>query len=74
MSKIYKVTYRDTGKAHIPNMAVYQEIYDRSVKDSDVFWAEQAERVPTVEYLIQPHNESIPLPITRLCPHKSYSF
>ena len=31
------------AKAHISSMAQYQEMYDRSVNDSDAFWLEQAE-------------------------------
>jgi len=43
--KVYKPNYRDAKKAHIPNMTFYKRIYDKSVKDSDGFWAEQAERL-----------------------------
>ena len=34
-----------TKNAHIKSMEQYQEMYDRSVKDQDAFWAEQAERL-----------------------------
>lgn len=34
-----------TANAHIKSMEQYQEMYDRSVKDPDGFWAEQAERI-----------------------------
>lgn len=43
--KIFKPNYRDAEKAHIPNMNVYQEMYDKSVKDPEGFWAKQAERL-----------------------------
>ena len=43
--KVFKPNYRDAEKAHIPNMNVYQEMYDKSVKDPDGFWAKQAERL-----------------------------
>ncbi len=43
--KIFKPNYRDAEKAHIPNMKVYQEMYDKSVKDPEGFWAKQAERL-----------------------------
>ncbi|MCE5317831.1 MAG: acetate--CoA ligase [Parachlamydia sp.] len=45
-------------KAHIPRFQQYQELYDRSIQDSEAFWLEQAEtldwfKAPTVacEYL-----------------------
>ena len=43
--KVFKPNYRDAEKAHIPNMNVYKELYDNSVKDPDEFWAKQAERL-----------------------------
>ena len=43
--KVFKPIYRDAEKAHIPNMNTYQEMYDKSVKDPDGFWAKQAERL-----------------------------
>ena len=43
--KVFKPNYRDAEKAHIPNMNAYQEMYDKSVKDPDGFWAKQAERL-----------------------------
>ena len=43
--KVFKPNYRDAEKAHIPNMNTYQEIYDKSVKNPDGFWAKQAERL-----------------------------
>ncbi|RMZ50068.1 acetate--CoA ligase [Candidatus Marinimicrobia bacterium PRS2] len=43
--KIFKPNYRDAEKAHIPNMNVYQKMYDKSVKDPEGFWAKQAERL-----------------------------
>ncbi|HIB14444.1 MAG TPA: acetyl-coenzyme A synthetase, partial [Candidatus Marinimicrobia bacterium] len=43
--KVFKPNYRDAEKAHIPNMNTYQEMYDKSVKDPDGFWAKQAERL-----------------------------
>ena len=43
--KVFKPNYRDAEKAHIPNMNVYQEMYDKSVKDPEGFRAKQAERL-----------------------------
>ncbi len=45
MSRVFKPDYRDAAKAHIPNMDVYRELYEKSVNDPDTFWAEQAERI-----------------------------
>jgi len=47
--KVFKPIYRDAEKAHIPNMNTYQEMYDKSVKDPDGFWAEQAERLDWIK-------------------------
>jgi len=47
--KVFKPNYRDAEKAHIPNMNAYQEMYDKSVKDPDGFWAEQAERLDWIK-------------------------
>jgi len=43
--KVFKPDYRDTEKSHIPDMTAYKELYDKSVKDPEGFWAEQAERL-----------------------------
>ena len=43
--KVFKPDYRDTKKSHIPNMSAYKGLYDKSVKDPEGFWAEQAERL-----------------------------
>ena len=43
--KVFKPNYRDAEKAHIPNMETYRKIYDRSVKDPEGFWADQADRL-----------------------------
>ena len=47
--KVFKPNYRDVEKAHIPNMTAYKKIYDKSVKDPDGFWAEQAERLDWIK-------------------------
>ena len=39
------------AKAHVSSMAQYQEMYDRSVNDSDAFWLEQAE---TLDWVTKP--------------------
>ena len=44
-TKIYKPSYRDSEKSHIQNMNEYKKLYDRSIKDPEDFWAEQAERL-----------------------------
>ena len=43
--KVFKPDYRDTEKSHIPDMTAYKGLYDKSVKDPEGFWAEQAERL-----------------------------
>ena len=43
--KVFKPDYRDTEKSHIPDMTAYKRLYDKSVKDPEGFWAEQAERL-----------------------------
>ena len=43
--KLFKPNYRDTEKSHIPNMTLYREMYKRSVRDPEGFWAEQADRL-----------------------------
>ena len=43
--KLFKPNYRDSEKSHIPDMTLYKEMYERSVKDPKGFWAEQAERL-----------------------------
>ena len=43
--KLFKPNYRDSEKSHIRDMTSYKEIYERSVKDPEGFWAEQAERL-----------------------------
>ena len=43
--KVFKPDYRDTEKSHIPDMSAYKRLYDKSVKDPEGFWAEQAERL-----------------------------
>ena len=47
--KVFKPNYRDAEKAHIPNMTAYKKKYDKSVKDPDGFWAEQAERLDWIK-------------------------
>jgi len=47
--KVFKPNYRDAEKAHIPNMNGYQEMYDKSVKDPEGFWSEQAERLDWIK-------------------------
>ena len=44
-TKVFTPEYRDAKKAHIPNIQTYKERYDRSIKDPEGFWAEQAERL-----------------------------
>ena len=44
-TNILTPVYKDSKKAHIPNIQAYKEIYDNSIKDPDRFWAEQAERL-----------------------------
>ena len=41
--KIYAVPEAFAAKANV-NQQQYQEMYSRSVKDPDGFWAEQAEK------------------------------
>jgi acetyl-CoA synthetase len=41
-AKIYKPSYRDSEKSHIQNMNEYKNLYDRSIKNPEDFWAEQA--------------------------------
>ena len=43
--KVFKPDYRDTEKSHIPDMTAYKGLYDKSIKDPEGFWAEQAERL-----------------------------
>ncbi len=43
--KTYKPSYRDSEKSHIQNMNEYKNLYDRSIKNPEDFWAEQAERL-----------------------------
>ena len=43
--KLFKPNYRDTEKSHIPNMTLYREMYKRSVRDPEGFWAEKADRL-----------------------------
>ena len=43
--KVFKPVYRDTEKSHIPDMTAYKGLYDKSIKDPEGFWAEQAERL-----------------------------
>ena len=43
--KVFKPDYRDAEKSHIPDMTTYRRLYDKSVKDPEGFWAEQAERL-----------------------------
>ena len=47
--KVFKPNYRDAEKAHIPNMTAYKKKYDKSVKNPDGFWAEQAERLDWIK-------------------------
>ena len=47
--KVFKPIYRDAEKAHIPNMTAYKKKYDKSVKNPDGFWAEQAERLDWIK-------------------------
>ena len=42
---VFTPEYRDAKKAHIPNIQTYKERYDRSIKNPEGFWAEQAERL-----------------------------
>jgi len=44
-TKTFTPVYRDAKKAHISNIEAYKEIYNNSIKDSDGFWAEQANRL-----------------------------
>ena len=43
--KLLKPNYRDSQKSHVPDMTSYNEMYERSVKDPEGFWAEQAKRL-----------------------------
>src|SRR5687768_16396815 len=42
--KIYQVATEWTKRAHV-DAAKYQEMYERSIKDPNGFWAEQAKRL-----------------------------
>ena len=44
-TKVFSPVYRDEKKAHIPNIQAYNEMYAKSIKDTEGFWAEQAERL-----------------------------
>ena len=44
--KVYDVPPEAAERAHVTE-AVYREMYERSINDSDVFWAQQAERFVT---------------------------
>ncbi|HET7786578.1 MAG TPA: acetate--CoA ligase [Myxococcales bacterium] len=43
--RIVKVPAQFAKQAHIGSMEKYRALYDRSIKDPDKFWAEQAERI-----------------------------
>ncbi len=45
----YKPNYRDSEKSHIQNMNDYKNMYDRSIKDPESFWAEQAKRLDWIK-------------------------
>ena len=47
--KTFSPLYRDAKKAHVPNLDVYREMYNKSVSDPDAFWAEQAEKITWYE-------------------------
>ena len=47
--KTFSPLYRDAKKAHVPNLDVYREMYNKSVNDPDAFWAEQAEKITWYE-------------------------
>jgi len=44
-------SYLSTQDAHIKNNAQYEEMYQRSIEDSDVFWLEQAD---SLKWLVHP--------------------
>ena len=44
-NRIITPTYRDSKKAHIPNIEAYKRKYNYSTKNPDEFWAEQANRL-----------------------------
>ena len=58
--KVFKHIYRDAEKAHIPNMTAYKNIYDKSVKDPNGFWAEQAERLDWIKKWDTVSNNNFP--------------
>ena len=47
--KVFKPSYRDAEKSYIPDINTYKTIYDKSVKDPESFWAEQAERLDWIK-------------------------
>lgn len=47
--KTFSPLYRDAKKAHVQNLDMYREMYSKSVKDPDAFWAEQAEKITWFE-------------------------
>ena len=47
--KVYKQNYRDAEKSHIKNINEYKKKYNRSIKDPEGFWIEQAERLDWVK-------------------------
>ena len=47
--KVFKPSYRDAEKAHIPDITTYKKIYDKSVKDPEGFWAKHAERLDWIK-------------------------
>ena len=47
--KVFKPSYRDAEKSYIPDIITYKTIYDKSVKDPESFWAEQAERLDWIK-------------------------
>ncbi len=48
-TKVFKPVYRDSKRAHIPNIKNYKEMYDKSIKDPERFWVEQAKRLDWFE-------------------------
>ncbi len=45
MHEVFPPNYRDAAKAHVADLDAYRALYERSVRDNEGFWAEQAQRL-----------------------------
>ena len=43
--RVFPPTKEFSSKAHIKSLAEYKKIYERSIKDPDGFWGEQAQNL-----------------------------